>query len=289
MPVAGAGRLGRPPAFTPRAIVADAANPGRASARGGTPPQRLDPDEDAVVRLSAAPAGGRATAVGRVMLKIGAERIPVEMTVPAGFVAVEEVLPIVHGLSSLFATRATARAEADGRKISCRAGCGACCRQLVPVAPAEARALARLVEAMPEPRRQRVRRRFDAALDALEPSGLMERLDQNRDDRQLIAREYFAAGVACPFLEEEACSIHANRPLSCREYLVTSPPDLCAALSPGIEKVTLEARPSLALLNADLREGWLPLVLALVQDAQAPPSPRDRPAADILKDVIAAL
>lgn len=261
----------------------------RADVRHGTPPQRVDPDDDAIVRLSAAPPEGGATATGRVVLEVGGERIPVEMTVPAGSVAVEDVLPILHGLSSLFATRATARVEAEGREISCRAGCGACCRQMVPVAPAEARALARLVEAMPEPRRERVRRRFDAALDALEPLGLMERLDLNRDDRQVIAREYFAAGVACPFLEDEACSIHADRPLSCREYLVTSPPNLCAALSPGIEKVTLEARPSLALLNADLRDGWLPLVLSLVQDGQAPPSPRDRSAADILKDVVGGL
>lgn len=269
--------------------MADTAKPGRAGARREPSPQRVEPDADAVVRLSAAMSAGGATAIGRVVLEVGEERIPVEMTVPAGPIAVEDVLPILHGLSSLFATRATARAEAEGREISCRAGCGACCRQLVPIAPAEARALARLVEAMPEPRRERVRRRFDAALDVLEPLGLMERLDLNRDDRQVIAREYFAAGVACPFLEDEACSIHADRPLSCREYLVTSPPDLCAALSPGIEKVTLEARPSLALLNADLRDGWLPLVMSLVQDAQAPPSPRDRSAPDILKDVIGAL
>jgi len=259
------------------------------SAATGDPPQRVDPDADAVVRLSAAPTGGGGAATGWVTLAIGGEQVPVEMTVPAGLVAVEDVLPIVHGLSSLFATRATARVEAEGREISCRAGCGACCRQLVPVAPAEARALARLVEAMPEPRRERVRRRFDEALDTLEPLGLMERLDQNRGDRLAIARAYFEAGVACPFLEDEACSIHADRPLSCREYLVTSPPELCAVLSPDIEKVTLEARPSLALLNADLRDGWLPLVLSLVQDAQAPPSPRHRPAADILKDVIGGL
>jgi Fe-S-cluster containining protein len=259
-----------------------------APAATGDPP-RVDPDDDAVVRLSAPLPDGGAAVIGRVTLAIGGERVPVEMTVPAGPVAVEDVLPIVQGLSSLFATRAAARAATEGREISCRAGCGACCRQLVPVAPAEARALARLVEAMPEPRRERVRRRFDAALDTLEPLGLMERLDQNRGDRLAIAREYFDAGVACPFLEDEACSIHADRPLSCREYLVTSPPELCAALSPGIEKATLEARPSLALLDVDPRDGWLPLVLSLVQNAQAPPSPRNRAAADILKDVIGSL
>lgn len=266
-----------------------ASRAGKRPRRGGASRTRVEPGPDAVVRLSAAPPDGGATAVGRVMLAVGDERIPVEVTVPAELLAVEDVLPIFHGLSSLFATRATERAEAEGREISCRAGCGACCRQLVPVAPAEARALAQLVEAMPEARREQVRRRFDAALDVLEPLGLMQRLERNSGDRQVIAREYFETGVACPFLEDEACSIHADRPLVCREYLVTSPPDLCAALSPGIEKVTLEARPSLALLHADLREGWLPLVLSLVQDAQSPPSPRDRTGADILRDVIGGL
>lgn len=283
------GRSRDHPGQTQSAIVAGGANLQSSRTRRGSPPQRVAPDDDAVVRLTAAPSDRAPTATGQVVLEVGDDRIAVEMTVPAGLVAVEDVLPILNGLSSLFATRATERAEAEGREISCRAGCGACCRQLVPVAPAEARALARLVEAMPEPRREQVRRRFDAALDVLEPLGLMQRLDENPGERQVVAREYYEAGVPCPFLEDEACSIHADRPLVCREYLVTSPPDLCAALSPDIERVSLEARPSLALLNVDIRDGWVPLVLALVNDARAPPSPRDRPAADILKDVIGGL
>lgn len=244
---------------------------------------------DAVLHLSASPPDGRATTTGRVTLAIGAARIPVEMTVPAGPVAVEDVLPVLQGLSSLFATRATAQAEAEGRKVSCRAGCGACCRQLVPVAPAEARALARLVEAMPDSRRASIRRRFDDALATLNGLGILDRLDQDPDSRRAVGMDYFRAGVACPFLEDEACSIHTDRPMACREYLVTSPPEHCAEATGGIETLTLEANPSVALLHADLRDGWSPLVLALVFDAQAPPSPRDRPAADILKSVIGGL
>lgn len=253
------------------------------------PPDQVTPDADAVVRLSAASAEGGATATGRVVLVIGGEPVTVEMTVPAGPCAVEDVLPIVHGLSSLFATRATLRAESEGRSVSCRAGCGACCRQMVPVSIAEARALARLVEAMPEPRRGHVRRRFQAAIAALDAGGVLDRLDADPGDRRAAGRAYFEAGVACPLLEDEACSIHADRPLACREYLVTSPPELCATLAPEVEKLALEATPSLALLHADLREGWLPLVLALVQDAKSPPSPRHRTGADILKDVVARM
>jgi Fe-S-cluster containining protein len=39
---------------------------------------------------------------------------------------------------------------------------------------------------------------------------------------------YFALGIACPFLEDESCSIYEDRPLICREYLVVSPPERCA-------------------------------------------------------------
>jgi Fe-S-cluster containining protein len=244
---------------------------------------------DPVLHLSASPPDGAPTASGRVVLQVGGEQIPVEMTVPAGLVAVEDVLPIVQGLSSLFAARATAQAEAGGRTVSCRAGCGACCRQMVPVAAAEARALARLVEAMPQARRDRVRRRFDAALETLNGLGILDRLDQDPGNRRVVGFDYFHAGVACPFLEDESCSIHPDRPLACREYLVTSPSDLCASPSSEIKTLPLEVTPSLALLNADLRDGWVPLVQALELDARAPPSPRDRPAADILKTVIGAL
>jgi hypothetical protein len=34
-------------------------------------------------------------------------------------------------------------------------------------------------------------------------------------------------GMPCPFLIDESCSIHAHRPVVCREYNVTSPPELC--------------------------------------------------------------
>lgn len=242
-----------------------------------------------MVHLSAPPMGDRERTTGRVTLDIGGERIPVEMTVPAGPVAVEDVLPVLQGLSSLFAARAEARAAAEGRTVSCRAGCGACCRQMVPVAAAEARALARLVQALPEPRQSAVRRRFDEALQTLNALGILDRLDQDPESRRRVGLDYFGAGVACPFLENEACSIHPDRPLSCREYLVTSPPEYCSEPSPEVRTLTLEAHPSVALLQADLRDGWTPLVLALVFDAEAPPSPRDRPAADILKSVIGGL
>src|ERR1044072_10056443 len=43
------------------------------------------------------------------------------------------------------------------------------------------------------------------------------------------ARRYATLSLACPFLLDDACSIYAERPFVCRQYLVTSAPELCKA------------------------------------------------------------
>ena len=114
--------------------------------------------------------------------------------------------------------------ERSGASISCRAGCGACCRQVVPITETEARHVRDLVEAMPEPRRQQIRERFAAGRQRLEDAGLLETFQHPTEipDRVAAGMEYFRLGIACPFLEDESCSIHPDRPLSCREYLVAN-------------------------------------------------------------------
>jgi Fe-S-cluster containining protein len=44
---------------------------------------------------------------------------------------------------------------------------------------------------------------------------------------QAVAERYFQLGLVCPFLENDSCSIYAERPFVCRQYLVTSPAALC--------------------------------------------------------------
>jgi Fe-S-cluster containining protein len=246
------------------------------------------------VRLAAGSPERDALVAGRVVVVIDEEPVELELVVQAGPVSMDEVLPIFQGLSDLFVARGVAKAEAEGRCVSCRAGCGACCRQLVPISEPEARGLARLVEEMPEPRRSQVQARFEAALAALAPTGLIERaMHPAEGEARRLGLEYFAERVACPFLEAEACSIHPDRPLACREYLVTSPARNCEApASASIEKVRLAGDPSVALLKAgraDTENGWLPLVLALRFVEQAPAARCDRTGPEVLREVIGRL
>lgn len=187
---------------------------------------------------------------------MGDLRIVHPITVPNAAVPAAEVVPALQGL-----VNAVVEAAEMGKAISCRKGCGACCRQLVPVSRTEGERLLQVVQEMPAERREVVKARFAAAEIAIEAGGLKER--RGRSDREL-STAYFALGVPCPFLEDESCSIHPERPLVCREYLVTSLAELCAG--PEQEGVAPVAVPKVSMAARGLqdeKDDWFPLALLM--------------------------
>jgi len=224
--------------------------------------------------------------------------VEVGMEVPTGEVPMQALLPALRTTADAFVAYASQRSAAAGRPVSCAMGCGACCRQLVPLAEAEARRLAALVEELPEPRRSAVKERFARAVARVEGAGLLPALEGRAGelaDRNVeTGLSYFSLGIACPFLEEESCSIYEERPIACREYLVSSPPAACAAPSGDtIRSVPLPTRVWAAMAREE--KGMpgagpapcIPLVVALRWSAvQVEPEPV-RPGPDLLRAVYA--
>jgi Fe-S-cluster containining protein len=143
------------------------------------------------------------------------------------------------------------------------------------VTPAETLALARQVQAMPAARQARVRARFADGVTRLRQAGLFDALirDEPTTSPQqalTVNATYFGLGLACPFLEDGACSIHVDRPFVCRQYLVTSPATLCAdPLNAPVAVVPMPLRPVGSMLNAATAVAGrpqltVPLMLALV-------------------------
>ena len=193
----------------------------------------------------------------RVVFSVNGRPVRVEVAAPARRGRLDELLPALMAIDDRLIEAAVAAREADGERISCAKGCSACCRrQPVPITPPEAFALARLVDALPEPRRSAVRQAFAAAVERLRAAGLydvyMQRdPEMTREAAMSIVRRYMALALACPFLEDEACSIYASRPFVCRQYLVTSPPDLCTApLDNPVRPVRAPAAFAKAVLQA---------------------------------------
>lgn len=236
--------------------------------------------------------------VRRLTVELGLPggRVRVEADVPMGEVPMEALLPAFRAAADAIVGHAAARSAADGAPVSCAKGCGACCRQLVPVGPAEARRIAALVEGLPEPRRTEVRRRFADALARLEAAGLLDVLRGGVTWESARARDlgiaYFRAGAACPFLEDESCSIYEERPIACREYLVTSPAACCSAPTPEtVRTVHLPAivwaavaREEMGVPDAEPAPS-LPLVLAPGWAAANPASGPARPAPETIRAV----
>jgi Fe-S-cluster containining protein len=216
----------------------------------------------------------------RVELKVLDRALVVEDHVPIGQVRPDELLPFMYHADNVVIGAAIAKSEAEGKHISCAKGCSACCRaQPVPVTPAEAHAIARLVDAMPEPRRAEVQARFDDRVARLKAAGLFDVMIRDtpvRDKEQAraVAREYVALGLVCPFLDDDACSIHPHRPFVCRQYLVTSPPELCSnPLANPVEVVPIPVKAATAMLSAaepvaGRPQLTVPLVVALEYNAR---------------------
>jgi Fe-S-cluster containining protein len=228
-------------------------------------------------------------------LKMGTEAVRVALTVPAAPIAARRLLPLFQGIAHQVIDAAVGEAEARGETVSCKAGCGACCRQLVAVSKTEARQLRTLVDAMPEPRRTAVRARFADAVARLEQGRLLDdarRLDALSDDEMVTMNpRYMALGIPCPFLEEESCSIHPQRPVVCREYLVTSSPALCASPAfAGVRPIPLRAHLSRSVVMLEGGEGdYTRVVLATAlewSEAHPDDEPEPRPAAEWIDVVL---
>jgi Fe-S-cluster containining protein len=250
-----------------------------------------------LLHLRASDYPGASPITGTITLAIGDESVPALLTASLTAAPFAAQLPIFQAITDELTARGIAREAAAGREVSCRAGCGACCRQPVPLAAVEARAIADLVAALPAARRAAVAARFAAARTALAEAGITtvaaEIAAMDRAARDAYGRRYFRLGLACPFLEDESCSIHAERPLSCREYLVTSPASACAdPRDDSIRPVPLAGRPSAAVTargKAIEGHGTVLMVDALDWAARHPAPEPEYPGVELALTTIAQL
>jgi len=171
----------------------------------------------------------------RIEVKTPVGSVSVSAEAPTSFVPITAIVPLMRRVGEEAQSLEQQHAKAAGGQVSCRMGCAACCRMLVPVSPPEAFALKELVEELPAPRRERIIAALAAARARLEEAGLLARLKAVADPGQPLADEeldplnqdYYALRMPCPFLDNELCSIYEGRPAACRELLVTSPAELC--------------------------------------------------------------
>ncbi|MGD9629307.1 MAG: YkgJ family cysteine cluster protein [Pyrinomonadaceae bacterium] len=244
---------------------------------------------------------------GNIGIRVNGIPLEFDLTVPAAPVKPQRMLPIFQQMANSMVAAGVEVIEGEGKKISCKAHCGACCRQAVPISDVEVYHIADIVSRMPEPRQSEVRARFDAAARHFKSIGWYDRFSEHqakapdmepdaaRREGVKLVLEYFHEGVPCPFLEDESCSIHPDRPVVCREYLVTTPSENCADPTPeSIDGVELLIKPSKALKRLNRNKGieshGMPILTRALELAEMyPENFESKPGPEWVKDLFSTL
>jgi Fe-S-cluster containining protein len=157
----------------------------------------------------------------------------------------------------------------NGCRISCRKGCSACCSYLVPLSMAEVLRLQSEFLLLPADERISILRScVDAASKLLKQNTTQL---SNLEDSHL-SEWYMGLEIQCPFLSNGLCRIYEQRPLACREHIVTSPSAWCGGgglHKPHIVQLPVSILESLGMLVAKLEHSEIQAVmlpLALISD-----------------------
>src|SRR5215475_12443178 len=108
-------------------------------------------------------------------LRIGEGTLNANLTVPAGKTTLTELLPVLQDFDSNMINHVVGEATEAGHPISCRKGCGACCRQMVPLSIFEAEFLGEWFSTLPEERQAEITRRFHKGFIKLKEAGVLDK------------------------------------------------------------------------------------------------------------------
>jgi Fe-S-cluster containining protein len=208
-----------------------------------------------------------------ISLQTPSGEITTAVGVPTSFVPITAILPLMRGLGEEAQALEQRRLLEAGQTVSCRKGCAACCRMLVPISAPEAFALANVIERSEPSERTILLARLDLANQRLAKAGLLKQLVALSESPEPVTdeaieplnRAYYALRMPCPFLDNEVCSIYEDRPAACRELAVTSPATHCQDMTnAAIQPVPVAVRISttLSLLWAELT-GTAPRLIPL--------------------------
>ncbi len=168
-------------------------------------------------------------------LDILGETVRFDINVAQKQARLSDIAPLARTLSTKLALVVLDRLRRNGEFVPCRKACSACCNYLVPLSVPEAFRLREELLALPA---EQGRALLQSCLDTAKK--ILDKKPKEFDINELAGAEsqiqisqlgkwYAGLKLACPFLSDSLCTSYENRPIACREYIVTGPALLCEA------------------------------------------------------------
>ena len=158
--------------------------------------------------------------VVKTELKVVDELLPLRIGVHNSTAKLADLAPIARELSSKIADVGLRHFKRNGKTFPCRKGCATCCHYIVVLAAPDAFRLVEEVHKMLPQRRTEVKKSFRKANEWFEQhTGNFQQTDGLSWSGKLR--------YPCPFLHNNHCTIYENRPIICREWIVTGTEQKC--------------------------------------------------------------
>lgn len=144
-----------------------------------------------------------------------------------------DIAPLARTLSTKLTDTVLDRLHRNGKFSPCCKGCSACCNYLIPLSVPEAFRLREELLALPaEQGRALLQSCLDTAkriLDEKPKEFDINELTEAECQIQInqLGKWYAGLKLPCPFLSDSLCTSYENRPVACREYIVTGSALLC--------------------------------------------------------------
>lgn len=229
--------------------------------------------------------GCRVETVG-LELDILGEPVRFQINVADRHARLSEIVPFARALSTKLAMIVSDRLGAGGKSVFCCKGCSACCSYLVPLSIPEVFRLRQEVLAMPAEQGKSVLQSCLYAakkiLDERPEDSDINESTQTKSQSQIsrLSRWYAGLRLPCPFLSNNICISYEQRPIACREHMVTGSAIFCDTQysmpdgdreSSHIVQIPVSVLECLAELTAELEQSnvesvMLPLALPWAQE-----------------------
>lgn len=201
------------------------------------------------------------------------QEISIGIRINANLSKLSDLVPLARNICDLIMDYSILLNRKQGKTVPCTKGCSTCCSYLVPLSIPEVIHFFEEVEAMPNDQASEVWEQTLFAARQLLSNGPSE---QGSDEEILDALSHWYSNqkIECPFLKNKLCSIYNQRPLACREHLVTTPALWCMPdYVKQIERIELPlsmvevlGQVTSELENLPVEAVMLPLALPWIQE-----------------------
>lgn len=168
----------------------------------------------------------------RLGIKVFGKELDFAINVTGREAALSDIVPAARKISNKITNAIVQGLNEDDINVPCRKGCCSCCSSLIPMPVPEVFRMREELLSMPNKSSNRIlRRSINSAVRILKKTNRSEYLKDfskpGKNNVNDLNKWYGELHEVCPLLSGGVCLLYEQRPIACREHIVTGTADLC--------------------------------------------------------------